>query len=46
MAERISSNKDLRVCQNAMDAAIEVFTVTTSFPPEDYAHYRSCCQAV
>ena len=35
MAERISSYKDLRVHQSAMDAAIEVFDLTKSFPPEE-----------
>ncbi len=35
MAERISSYKDLRVYQSAMDAAMEVFEVTKSFPPEE-----------
>lgn len=35
MAERISSYKDLRVYQSAMDAAMEVFEVTKGFPPEE-----------
>ena len=35
MAERISSYKDLRVYQSAMDAAMEVFDLTKSFPPEE-----------
>ena len=35
MAERISSYKGLRVYQRAMDAAMEVFDLTKSFPPEE-----------
>jgi len=35
MAERIASYKDMRVYQNAMDAAMEVFEITKSFPPEE-----------
>ena len=35
MAERISSYKDLRVYQSAMDAAMQVFEVTKGFPPEE-----------
>jgi four helix bundle protein len=35
MAGIISSYKDLRVYQSAMDAAMEVFEVTKGFPPEE-----------
>ena len=35
MAERIVSYKELRVYQNAMDAAMEVFELTNGFPPEE-----------
>jgi four helix bundle protein len=35
MAARIKSYKDLRVYQNAMDAAMEIFEITKSFPPEE-----------
>lgn len=35
MAERIESYKDLRVYQNAMDAAMEIFQITKDFPPEE-----------
>ncbi|MBN1101992.1 MAG: four helix bundle protein [Deltaproteobacteria bacterium] len=35
MGERISSYKDLRVYQNAMDAAMEIFELTKGFPPEE-----------
>jgi four helix bundle protein len=35
MSERISSYKDLRVYQSAMDAGMEVFEVTKIFPPEE-----------
>ena len=35
MGERIGSYKDLRVYQSAMDAAMEIFEVTRSFPPEE-----------
>jgi four helix bundle protein len=35
MAEKISSYKELRVYQSAMDAAMEVFDLTKSFPPEE-----------
>ncbi len=34
MGERISSYKELRVFQNAMDAAMRIFELTKSFPPE------------
>jgi hypothetical protein len=32
MAERIVSYKDLRVYQNAMEAAMKIFQLTRSFP--------------
>lgn len=35
MAERIKSYKDLRVYSNALDAAMEIFTLTKSFPAEE-----------
>jgi len=35
MGERIGSYKDLRVYQNAMDAAMKVFELTKTFPPEE-----------
>jgi four helix bundle protein len=35
MGDRIGSYKDLRVYQSAMDAAMEIFEVTRSFPPEE-----------
>ena len=35
MGERINSYKELRVYQNAMDAAMKIFEVTKAFPPEE-----------
>jgi four helix bundle protein len=35
MAEKIASYKDLRVYQNAMEAAMEIFELTRKFPPEE-----------
>lgn len=35
MGERIKSYKELRVYQNAMEAAMKIFEVTKSFPPEE-----------
>jgi four helix bundle protein len=35
MRERIDSYKNLRVYQNAMDAAMRVFELTKRFPPEE-----------
>jgi len=35
MGERIDSYKELRVFQNAMDAAMEIFEVTKGFPAEE-----------
>ena len=35
MAERISSYKELRVFQNAMDAAMRIFELSKDFPPEE-----------
>lgn len=35
MPERIGSYKDLRVYQNALDAAMEIFEITKAFPPEE-----------
>ena len=35
MAERISSYKDLRVYQNALDAAMKVFELTKHFPKDE-----------
>jgi hypothetical protein len=34
-AERIGSYKDLRVYQNAMDAAMKIFELTKAFPSEE-----------
>ena len=35
MADRIESYKDLRVFQNAMDRAMQIFELTKSFPAEE-----------
>jgi hypothetical protein len=35
MAKRIESYKDLRVYQNAIEAAMEIFELTKKFPPEE-----------
>jgi len=35
MGERISSYKELRVFQNAMDAAMQIFELTKDFPSEE-----------
>ena len=35
MGETIKSYKDLRVFQNAMDAAMEIFELTKGFPSEE-----------
>ncbi len=35
MTEIIKSYKDLRVFQNAMDAAMKIFHLTEQFPPEE-----------
>ncbi len=35
MGQRINSYKELRVFQNAMDAAMRIFELTKSFPPEE-----------
>jgi four helix bundle protein len=35
MGDRIKSYKELRVYQNAMDTAMEIFELTKSFPPEE-----------
>jgi four helix bundle protein len=35
MGERIRSYKDLRVFQNAFDAAMDIFTLTKKFPVEE-----------
>jgi len=35
MGERINSYKDLRVYQNAMDAAMRIFELSKTFPPEE-----------
>ena len=35
MAERIESYKDLRVYQNAFEAAMEIFEITKNFPPPE-----------
>jgi len=35
MGKRISSYKELRVFQNAMDAAMRIFELTKDFPPEE-----------
>ena len=34
-SDRINSYKDLRVYQNSMDAAMEIFQLTKTFPPEE-----------
>ena len=35
MADRINSYRDLRVYQNAMEATMEIFEITKSFPSEE-----------
>ena len=35
VGEKIKSYKDLRVFQNAMDAAMKIFHLTKQFPPEE-----------
>jgi four helix bundle protein len=35
MTEKIKSYKDLRVFQNALDAALKIFQLTKAFPPEE-----------
>lgn len=35
MGDRIKSYRDLRVYQNAMDTAMEIFELTKGFPPEE-----------
>jgi four helix bundle protein len=35
MADRIYTFKELRVYQNAMDAAMKIFELTKAFPPEE-----------
>jgi four helix bundle protein len=35
MGDRIKSYRDLRVYQGAMDAAMKIFELTKSFPPEE-----------
>jgi len=35
MGERINSYKELRVFENAMNAAMKIFELTKSFPPEE-----------
>ena len=35
MGERIHTHKELRVYQNALEAALEIFTLTKSFPLEE-----------
>ena len=35
MADRIHTHKELRVYQNVMDAAMEIFSLTKSFPTEE-----------
>jgi four helix bundle protein len=35
VGERIGSHKQLRVYQQAMDAAMEIFRITREFPPEE-----------
>jgi four helix bundle protein len=35
MAERINSYRDLRVYQNAMEAAMKIFQLTKTFPSEE-----------
>jgi hypothetical protein len=35
MGDKIRSYRDLRVYQNAMEAAMEIFELTKGFPPEE-----------
>lgn len=35
MGDRIRSYRDLRVYQNAMEVAMEIFELTKGFPPEE-----------
>jgi len=35
MGEKINSYKELRVFQNAMEAAMKIFELTKTFPPEE-----------
>ncbi len=35
MADRINTHKELRVYQNAIEAAMEIFSLTKSFPTEE-----------
>ncbi|MGB3941596.1 MAG: four helix bundle protein [Candidatus Manganitrophaceae bacterium] len=35
MSEKIQSFRELRVYQNAMDAAMRIFQLTKGFPPEE-----------
>jgi four helix bundle protein len=35
MGERINNYKELRVYQNAMEAAMKIFEITKTFPPEE-----------
>ena len=35
MSDKITSFRDLRVFQNAMNAAMEIFQLTAKFPPEE-----------
>ena len=35
MSDKINSYKDLRVFQNAMNAAMKIFELTEKFPPEE-----------
>jgi len=35
MGKRISSYRELRVFQNAMDAVMRIFELTKDFPPEE-----------
>jgi hypothetical protein len=38
LGERIKSYKDLRVFQNAMDSAMNIFQITKGFPPDEIFH--------
>ena len=39
MAERINTYNELRVYQNAMEAAMEIFEITKGFPKKRNIHW-------
>ena len=43
MGERISSYKELRVFENAMNAAMKIFEHTKAFPPEKNTQWSIRC---